>query len=106
MGATAVNYQLSEAATLTFRVQKASQGSPGARALQAADAPQPQPAALHPLGSTARQLQRRRRGRRQRQDPAEAVPPRRLRPGRYRLVITAVDRFGNETQTTKRFRVR
>jgi hypothetical protein len=44
-------------------------------------------------GANRRALPRRLRGRK-------------LRPGRYRLVISAVDEFGNETRVRKRFRIR
>ena len=106
VGATTVSYQLSEAATLTFRVQRQAKG----RRVRGRCRPQTRRNRNRPRCTRLVAL----RG--SFSDDGEAganvkTLPRRfrpgvLRPGRYRLVITAVDRFGNQTQTTKRFRVR
>jgi hypothetical protein len=106
VGRRSVSYNLTEAATLTFLVQKARPG----RRVRGRCRPQTRLNRSRPrctryvslrgsfgddgeAGANSAALPRRFR-------------PRRLRPGRYRLVISAVDQFGNETQTTKRFRVR
>jgi len=98
-----INYSLSENATLTFTLQKAR---PGRRVRGRCRRPtrrnrkRPRCARYLTLpgsfsdageaGANALTLPRRLGGRR-------------LGPGRYRLLITARDQFGNETQTTKRF---
>ncbi|HEX6584162.1 MAG TPA: hypothetical protein VF056_11225 [Thermoleophilaceae bacterium] len=101
-----INYSLSEAATLTFTLQKAR---PGRRVRGRCRRPtrrnRQRPRCLRYVtlpgsftdageaGANSLTLPRRLGGRR-------------LGPGRYRLLITARDQFGNETQATKRFVIR
>ena len=101
-----IRYRLSEDADVTFRVQRAR---PGRRVRGKCRRPTARNV-RRPLctrfvrmrgtftdageaGANRRALPRRLRGRK-------------LRPGRYRLVISAVDEFGNETRVRKRFRIR
>ena len=98
-----ISYSLSEAATLTFTLEKAR---PGRRVRGRCRRPtrrnrkRPRCARYVALpgsftdtgeaGANSLTLPRRLGGRR-------------LTPGRYRMLITARDQFGNETQSTKRF---
>jgi hypothetical protein len=99
----AVRYSLSEAATLTFGVQRARKGrrvSGKCRRETRRNRTRPRCSRYVSLrgsftdageaGANERTLPARFRGRR-------------LPAGRYRLLITAQDQFGNVTQTTKRF---
>jgi hypothetical protein len=101
-----IRYRLSEEADVTFRLQRAR---PGRRARgkcrrpSARNVRRPRCTRFVTMrgaftdageaGANRRALPRRLRGRR-------------VRPGRYRLVISAVDEFGNETRVRKRFRIR
>ena len=101
-----IRYRLSEDADVTFKVQRAR---PGRRVRGKCRRPTPRNARrprciryvamrgsftdVGEAGANRRALPRRLRGRR-------------LRPGRYRLVISAVDQYGNETLVRKRFRIR
>jgi hypothetical protein len=106
VGARAIRYRLSEAATVGFRVQRAAKGR-------------------RVRGRCRRETSSNRNRRRCTRyvslrgsftDDGKAGPnvrslparfrARRLGPGRYRLLITARDQFGNETKTTKRFVIR
>jgi hypothetical protein len=106
VGARSIRYSLTENATMTFRVQKATRGRRvrgKCRRETALNRDRPKCTrwiSLRPsftdtgeAGANARTI------------------PRRLRranlaPGRYRVLITARDQVGNESKTTKRFVVR
>ena len=101
-----IRYQLSEAATVTFRLQKARPGRRVAgRCRRQTPRNRTRPRCTRfvllrgsfvdagELGPNSRTIPRRLRGRR-------------IGPGRYRMLITARDQFGNETKTTKRFVLR
>jgi len=106
VGRRSVSYNLSEAATLTFRVERAAKG----RRVRGRCRPETRLNRNRPRCTRYVSL----RGSFGDDGDAgantSALPRRfrasRLRPGRYRLVISAVDQFGNETVTRKRFRVR
>lgn len=100
-----IGYRLSEDATVTFRLQKARTGRRvrgKCRRQTLRNRERPRCTRYVSLrgsftdageaGANERSLPRRLGGRR-------------LGPGRYRLLITARDQFGNETQTTKKFRI-
>ncbi len=85
VGARRVSYRLSENAAMTFRVQRLR-------------------------GSRYRSLRGRFTDTGEAGTNRRALPRRfrrsRLSPGRYRLVVTGTDQFGNRAQKKKRFRVR
>jgi len=101
-----IGYSLSEAATVTFRLEKAKKGRRvrgKCRRQTRRNRSRPRCSRYVPLpgsftGSGAV-------GANERAVPAR-VGGRRVGPGRYRLSMTARDLFGNETQVTKRFRIR
>ena len=82
-----IRYRLDEDAEVTFRLQRKRPGSARYRRMRGTftDA--------GTAGRNSRKLPRRLRGRR-------------IGPGSYRLVVLAVDEFGNETRVRKRFRIR
>lgn len=84
-----IGYRLSEDTALTFRLQRARTTRPGYRTLRGRFTDDGE------AGPNTRRIPRRLGGRRLR-----------LKPGRYRLVVTARDDAGNETRVRKRFRVR
>jgi hypothetical protein len=101
-----ISYSLSEAASVTFRLEKAAKGRRvrgKCRRQTRRNRSRPRCSRYVRLrgsftdtgtaGANERGLPRR-------------VGGRRIGPGRYRLVITARDAFGNETRVTKRFRIK
>ena len=85
IGARRVSYRLSENASMTFRVQRLRGGRYRSLRGRFKDAGE--------AGANRRALPRRFRRSR-------------LSPGRYRMLVTGTDQFGNTAQKKKRFRVR
>lgn len=104
--ARAIRYRLSEAATLTVRVQRARKGRRvRGQCRRETSRNRNRPRCIRYVSLRGRFTDAGEAGSNTRTLPAR-FRGRRLGPGRYRLLITARDEVGNETRATKTFVIR